>query len=87
MYSSSRVDKRNRRPLSEQVCAGAQTLRALRPSTLAGIAPALLIAPPPELCRGSIPRIVLGLSCSRGLRQTPHVVARFLLTAFWYVAL
>ena len=87
MHASFRVDKRNRMPLSQQVCAGAQTLRAPRSSALAEIAPTLLIAPPPELCRGSIPRIVLGLSCSRGLRQTPHVVARFLLTAFWYVAL
>ena len=87
MHASCRVDERNCVPLSQQVCAGAQTLRAPRPSALAGIAPALLIAPPPELCRGSTPRIVLGLSCSRGLRHTPHVVARFLLTAFWYVAL
>ena len=82
MYSSSRVDKRNRRPLSEQVCAGAQTLRALRPSTLAGIAPALLIAPPPELCRGSILCIVLGLGCARGWRRTPPVVGRPLLPPF-----
>ena len=62
----------NRMPLCEQVCAGAQTLRAPRPSTLGGIAPALPIAPSPESCRGSRPRVVPRAELRPRLAPHPH---------------